>query len=390
VDFDREILIRASDVDARLEPLVREAGIRQVVAGELKGLVHEQGLWPGISREPAEKGGDAAVAGASHQPWVDANGFWAGWLKALHPGRPALLGYQADEKAGLKPDRIVPHDTVELALLEAWASGGNYVLSLPQRFRELLLKPDATALAGWKQLAKTARWLQEHATLFRQPTVPIVTTLVDATETTAEVVNLMYRQNVSPALKSILSPPAPDPAQILVLVAVSVETPKPKARATILAHAEAGATVVVDAAGDKAWWRDARLKLSRKEGDRDFYALGRGQVVAYREQIADVSEFAFDVLDLAGHKRRAVRMWDAPAQIALLTRSPRPREAVLSVVNYSSPRDWETLVRVQGVFGKAMLLRPEAEPKELKAVKRGTATEIQLPEIRRLSVVVFG
>jgi hypothetical protein len=389
VRFDHEVLIRATDVNARLAPLVRAAGFRPVSTDELKGAVYEQGLWPGISRGPSMEGGDAAVAGASHQPWVDANGFRVGWLKALHPGRPAVLGYQADEKAGLKPDRMVRYDTLELALVEAWTSGGNYVLSLGERFREALLKRDEKALADWSRLARTAGWLRENVALFRQPALPVVTALVDSTEATAELVNLMYRQNVSPALAPITSPPAPDPGRILTLVAASVETPASEAKNTILAHAAAGATVVVDAAGEKAWWRDARLKLARREDDRDFYTIARGQLVAYHEQIADVSEFAFDVIDLVGQRRRAVRMWNAPSQIALVTRSVRPREMVLSVVNYGRPREHETLVRIQGVFSRAALLTPDAGPRELKAVKRGTTTEIYLPAMRCLAVVVF-
>jgi hypothetical protein len=372
-----------------MEPLVREAGFRPVQGVELKGIAHEHGLWPGISQGPSHASADTAVSAASAQPWVDANGFWYGWLKALHPAKPALLGYQADEKAGLKPDRMVPHDTGELALVEAWVSGGNWILSLPRRFRDQLMKKDAGAAADWKRLAGTARWLQEHETLFRRPVVPIVTTLVDATETTAEVANLMYRQNVSPALHAAASPPAPDPEHVKVLVAVSVEKPAAQARAAILAHAAAGATVVVDEPGEKAWWRDARMKLARKDVDRDFHALGRGQVVAYHEQISDVSEFAFDVIDLAGQKNRAVRMWNAPSQVALFSRIPGSREAVLSVVNYSTELKTETLVRVQGVFRRASLLTPDAGPRELKAVKRGATTEIYLPEVRRLAVVVF-
>jgi hypothetical protein len=284
---------------------------------------------------------------------------------------------------------MVPHDTLELALVEAWISGGNYVLSLGKRFREALLRSDGKALSDWKQLARTAGWLRENVALFRQPTMPTVTALVDSTETTAELVNLMYRQNVSPALEPIASPPAPDPGRILTLVAAGVETPAPGAKNTILSHAAAGATVVVDAAGEKAWWRDARLKLLRREDDRDFYTLARGQLVAYHEQITDVSEFAFDVIDLVGQTRRAVRMWNAATQIALVTRSARPREIVLSVVNYGRPLEDQTLVRVHGVFPRATMLAPDARPRELKAVKRGATTEIYLPPMRCLAVVVF-
>ncbi len=59
------------------------------------------------------------------------------------------------------------------------------------------------------------------------------------------------------------------------------------------------------------------------------------------------------------------------------------------MVNYGRGRRWETLVRVQGVYSRATLLRPDSESKELKVAKRGTTTEIQLPEMGRLGVVVF-
>ncbi len=36
------------------------------------------------------------------------------------------------------------------------------------------------------------------------------------------------------------------------------------------------------------------------------------------------------------------------------------------------------------------MLRPGAEPAELKTARRGTTTEVFIPELRRLGIVVFG
>jgi len=428
LDLSRDVAIRWSDPDPKHAPLLKECGantviletpssafagacqgvgLRTVPASEIQFLGLEEmehaspakpaalsvGLWPGISRGPSSGSGDDAIASASRQPWIDANGFWAGYLRALYPARPAVLGYLPDSKAGLKPDRSVPFDTLELALAEAWAWGGNYLLAVENRYRKALLAGDEKALAAWRRLGRTARWLAANPSLFRRPVLPAVTLLVEAGEATAEIANLMYRQNVSPALAPAASPPPPDPRRLMALVAVSITPPEPAVARRILAHAQAGATVVVDAPGNGAWWRAAGLKPLRNQEDRDFYTLGRGQVVAYKEPIADPSEFAFDVIDFVTHGRRAARLWNAPSVIALATAAPASGSArggvLLHALNYGAPIESEVQARVQGVFAKATLLRPDGPPIPLKTAKRGSTTEVFLPELRRVGTVVF-
>ena len=147
--------------------------------------------------------------------------------------------------------------------------------------------------------------------------------------------------------------------------------------------------MIVATAPAQQWWRGAGLKQTRTEKDRDYFGLGSGQIVAYHRPIADPSEFALDVIDIITHKKRAVRLWNAPAVIALATASPRPGERLVHLINYGSPIDMDVQARVQGHFTKATLLRPEADPISLQAAKRGTMTEVQVPELRRLGVVVF-
>ena len=428
LDLSRDVAIRWSDPDPKHTPLLKECGantvileaqspafaaacqsvgLRTALASEIQLLGLEEmghaspakpavlsaGLWPGVSRGPFAGRGDDTTAGATRQPWIDANGSRVGCLRVLFPGRPAVLGYLPDSKAGLSPGRSVPFDTLELALAEAWVWGGNYLLAVEAGYRKALLAGDERALAAWRRLGTTTRWLVENASLFRRPVLPAVTLLVEPGEATLEIANLMYRQNVSPALASAASLPEPDPRRLLVLVAVSIKTPEAASAKRMLAHAETGATLVVDAPADGAWWRVPGLKPLRNQQDRDFYTLGRGQVVAYKELIADPNEFAFDVIDFVTHPRRAARLWNAPSVIALATDAPAAGPArggrLLHVVNYGSPIDSDVEARVQGVFAKATLLRPDGAPMPLKTAKRGTTTEVFLPELRRVGAVVF-
>ena len=98
---------------------------------------------------------------------MDANGYQVGYLRALYPDRPPVLAYLPD-KLG---DRDVPYDSLELALIEAWVAGGNYIMAMEPHYREALLRKDAKAVAAWKQLGRTAQWLTENIELFRQTAV---------------------------------------------------------------------------------------------------------------------------------------------------------------------------------------------------------------------------
>ncbi len=426
LDLSTEIAVRWRDCDPKLVPLLKEGGITTVLleksdqafeaACRKAGLKVEalaaiqllsldsvghaaasarvaltDGIWPGVSRGP-KTSEDEFTAGASALPWVDANGYWYGMLRALYPDRPALLGYLPDEKAGVKPDSLLPYDSLELALIEARVNGGNYLLSLEPRYQTRLLRAEPKALTAWRRLGRTARWLVEQGRLFGQPVFPAITVLVEANDGLAEITNLLYRQNTSPSLEPAADPPKPDPSRLLALVAVGIQAPAAEIRGRILGHAEAGTSLIVDAPGDNAWWRGPQLKLVKRQEDREFYSLGRGQVVAYREAISDAYNFAFDLIDIVTQKRRAARLWNAPSAIALATSSPpgaNRGRALLHLINYGSRLEGEVLVAVQGSYSRAMLLRPGGPAQSLPTARRETATEVTLPGLERLAVVVL-
>jgi hypothetical protein len=238
--------------------------------------------------------------------------------------------------------------------------------------------------------AKTAAWLKANAAFWGQPIPPTITLLVEEGEETPELANLMFRRAVSPCLVGANKPPAPDPIRRLALVAANLNAPSPELRRQIIAHAAAGTTVIAD----EPWAVDGKWKPQRTEQDRKFYTVGKGHVVVYDEKVMDPSEFALDVIDIVSHRRRPARIWNAPAAIAWTTACPENApvrgKALMLVVNYGQPLDSDFPVRVQGHYTNATLLRPDASPTPLKAARRGSTTEVFVPELKRLGVVVFG
>ncbi len=362
---------------------VRDAG--KAVPGEITLI--RSGVWPGVQSP------DASVASATRSLWIDQNCHLAGYVRTLYPRLPVLLGYRPDADAGVSAGRVVRRESLELALVEAWVTGGNYIMALDADYRDALLRRADNAMSAWRGLGRTAAWLRAHSFLFGRPALPVVTVLIDHGDMSFEIANLCYRQNLSPALAPAADPPPPDPQRRLVVSAAGIERPDAAIGRRILAHAEAGATVVTDEPGEKAWWRAPGLKPLRSDPDRDVFSLGKGQVVAYREPVSDPGDFALDLIDIVGQKRRATRMWNCMAGLALATEAPRTGPvtgvAAVHIINYGRPIDLPVLVRVQGRFSRGTLLRPEAAPVELKTAPRGTASEVALPQLACVATVVF-
>jgi hypothetical protein len=64
-------------------------------------------------------------------------------------------------------------------------------------------------------------------------------------------------------------------------------------------------------------------------------------------------------------------------------------KAVLCAVNYGHPFPWDLVAQINGQFSEAKLLRPDGKPLTLKVARRGSNSEVVLPTLNLLAVVVF-
>ncbi len=338
------------------------------------------GLWPG-GRYP-----DPSLASATETPWLDANSYLVAWLRALFPNREALLGYRPDEEAGVAKDQRVPYSSVELAFADAAAAGGNWVISLPEHYRRALLAGEAGALEAWKLLANTAGFVGQHGDGFRQPSPARVVVAAGELEESGEILNLLYRHSVSPAVVSRDAIPGFGERRILVAVAVAKH---PDAIRAALEFARAGGKVLTAPVteGEPAWWVGPQSRKSGEEPEREFYELGQGTIIAYREPIRDPGEFALDVIDALGWRTRDLRLWGTAAVIGILHRQPGGKRSV-ELINYAG-RARDFLVRLEGAFTRATLRLPGVQPQQLRALPYGSGTEVEVPALGRLASLLL-
>ena len=156
----------------------------------------------------------------------------------------------------------------------------------------------------------------------------------------------------------------------------------------LLAHANAGASLVIDGGDASSWWKAAGVKAARQFEDRGFYTLGAGRLLVYKEPIVDPGDFALDILDLAA-RRRPARLWDASAVIAIAGQSERRASLTLRLVNYGSPMRGDIMAQVRGSYNAATLLRPGQPTVTLGTCRRGANTDVLVPGFRRVALVVF-
>ena len=181
---------------------------------------------------------------------------------------------------------IVPYDSLELALIEAWVAGGNYILAMEPHYREALLRKDAKAVAAWEQLGRTAQWLKENIALFRQPAVPIVTALVEPGPHGGDRQSAVPAECVSRAGCCDCASDCPIHRGVLRSLRRIVKPPAPDIVKRIIAHAEAGSTLIVATSPSQQWWRVAGIEADRRLS-RIANTMRSGKVRSWRIEASD-------------------------------------------------------------------------------------------------------
>ena len=123
------------------------------------------------------------------------------FLRGLFPNRPALLGYRADAAAGVPATRVLRFESLEIALAEAAAAGGNIILAPPENYRAALIAGDAAARRAWQSLGRTARFLSGRMARLSSPVSSRIAVAASSLERHGEILNMLFRGN-APAVVS--------------------------------------------------------------------------------------------------------------------------------------------------------------------------------------------
>jgi hypothetical protein len=338
------------------------------------------------------------TAGATESVWLDANTSLVAQLRALHPGRRAVLGYRPDKDGGVPETRSVPVRSAEVALADAFSAGGNVVLSLPWNYREGLLKEDSRAVEAWKSLAAVHAFVRSAAAIADAPLAGRTAVLCGSIEESGEILNLAFRKNLCPVAMPAAAPGALTAERFDVVAAANVVMTQAAVENVARFAVSGGAVLAAPAGTEKApWWTTRGWKKLRTEEDRDVYAAGEGVVYGYHTLILDPGAFALDLKEVAGQrsepgvglKNLDLRIWSADTVLGVLHRLTPASLAVVLTAYGNLPRH-DFLISVRGRYRRGSIRQagsPTAQPVELMA--RAGRVEINLAQLSRVAVLTL-
>ncbi len=201
--------------------------------------------WPRVDAG----GKNGATAGPTGLPWIETNGWRVRLARALTPDKTVWVRH-----AKLPEKTAVPlsSETYALAVADAAAHGGRWLVELDVELRRKLAAREPRGLAAWRELVSTAEFFERHAdwaSMQPQGALGIVSDFAGANEFIGtELLNLLGRRQVGyriiPAQRASL-----DHARGLnALLYASQTAPSRELMVLFAAFAHAGGLAILPAA----------------------------------------------------------------------------------------------------------------------------------------------
>ena len=365
--------IIADSVDeAAAEAKARAAGC----AGVLRETV--KGVWPGV--ESGHSGGEA-TSGPTGAPWIDSNGWIVRLAAARQPDAPVWLWFDPPADRVLRPEAYL------VAVADAEAFGGRWVVSLADSLRSGLAGGNAEATATWKRIAAAVSFFEQHRAwrgYASRAALGVISDFAGDNETLAtEVLNLSTRRGLhyrillkDRALKAGFG-------GLQALLYADAAPPDAALAAALLEFTRAGGTLIVGKTAAGFVPKAPSVPLTNRR--YDLSDLGRGRVaVSHRPgDFEDPFLVACDAQLLLSYRNDVIRFWNYGTITWHLTVAPQGKHGLLHVVNFAGrPGSTAMGLIVRDAYKSARLVRLEDNaPLPLKSEPARVGIELPLPPI---------
>lgn len=366
---------RSADLQAVVTQ-AKQAGLAVAeAASPPAGVRIVQGEWPGVQMSRSG-GADRASAGPTGAPWVDSNGWKVRLEAALHPG--AAVWVDAVPKA----PRVVA-GAYQLAVADAAAHGGRWILSLDDQLATGIADQKPEALDTWKNVAGAAGFFASHKTwsdYLPEAVIGVISSFAGDNEFMGqELLNLLARANQQYRIIVKTKTSESSWSGLRAVLYADAEPPAPDLRKQILAFVEAGGLLI---AGPK--WGTPPGTPAREEAHPRYseLAIGKGRVALARSDPDDPYILANDSVLLVSHRHDLLRFWNGGAVGSCLTAAPDRKRALAHLLFYANRGPDAASVRVAGRYRAASLWtldRPA--PRRLEIELQKDAVELHLPQV---------
>lgn len=331
-------------------------------------------VWPGIARGAGTDGGPTGL------PWVDSNGWFIQLARARAPSKTCWI--LADPPA---KDRFLGPASYELAVADAEAYGGRWVVSLDERLRAGLAAREARAVETWRRLAGALEFFKARRGWNEFGLVSVVALISDFSgpneELSGEILNLAARR---PLPVRPIEKPAAAAASFTGLKAIIYPDQSPPAeqlRRKLLAFVRAGGLLIAN-----HQWTPVLGEAAEGDAYRRFQVrrLGRGRLAVAKEELLDPYATVMDAHLLLSHRWDPVQFFNAGSLNSHYTASLDGKRALVQLLNYAMrPAGHPVSVSFPVRYRAARLWTLEANaPAPLKLDRADRGVEAYLPPLQ--------
>lgn len=283
-------------------------------------------VWPGVT--PIRR--DEPSAGPTGVPWLDSNGWYIQLARARVNSRVWVMYDPPGKGAVVQPQRY------PLAVCDAEAAGGRWVISLDEALRASLAERNATAGGTLKTIWNAVSFFDGHREWKSYRSLGVVGVISDFSgenfDFSGEILNLSSRRDLLYRVIWNLGKGVPDLTGLKAAVWADSAQPSPQVRKSLLSFVQQGGLLIT---GPK-WGAEGTAGASSHRRF-DVRTLGKGRIAIAREALSDPWAFVIDIQQLLSHANDVAKLFNASASGGFnYTASPDGKRALLQLLSYSS------------------------------------------------------
>ncbi len=288
-------------------------------------------VWPGV--QAARGGGQDVSAGPTAVPWLDSNGWYIQLARARVRAQIWLMFDPPGGRTVIRPQDY------SLAICDAEAAGGRWVVSLGDNLRAGLAEGNSSARETWQAIARTAAFFQNHQQWSSYRSLGLVGVISDFTgenfDLSGEILNLMARRDLLfrviwksqaltqpfAGLKALVYADAAQPAQVL--------------RQKLMSFVEQGGLLITG----PNWGSEGKPVTLDFSTQFDVRTYGKGRLAVARKELSDPYQITVDTQFLLSHRNDLMKIYNSSSSgCTRFTASPDGKKAVLQALSYASGR----------------------------------------------------
>jgi hypothetical protein len=325
-----------------------------------------KGEWPGVR---PQQGGSAGPTGIA---WVDSNGWSVQLCGAMHPDCAVWVD--------AAPPRQVFPSSYLLAVADAAAYGGRWIITFDASLAGGLASGNANAQAVWKTIGQANAFFaaKKEWESYRPAGVSgVISDFTGPNEFFSnELLNLLARAGQHTVVLRKDGLTAAGMHGLKAVLYADEKAPTAALRKEILAFVEAGGTLVTT----PVW---GEVAGSRDEHPRFVVAqAGKGRIARSVAAPDDPWQFSNDSVIVVSHRHDLVRFWNSGSAGSSYAVSPDGKRAVVNLLFYANRGPDSASVRVAGPFRRVKASTIDApEIEGVKTEPQKDAVEVHLPQV---------